>query len=438
MSAPEPIAHRKAPLDVDEQRAFRLVHEAVYNRVWVALARHGIPVRAPFDDRHDVAQNIILAAYRRWRTYRDDLGTPGTWLGGIILNEVRAHRRRLTRQPLLMVDDHHADRADPAPSQEERVYFHELRGRAHELYDKLDPDVRRIFVAHEFDGLTFKEIADIEDISTTRAFQIHAQALRELRAAVARAARDQRLHGVLPLPIALATFLHADREVPDVLREQQEVARRRAEDALGFSRSPEVPSAPAARGPAVRAPARQGLLARLAHPHVAQPVMVGLVVAHLVGVIAIVALALLLDDLIRRPVAFFHDDPVPVVAGAPGSGPSAPVPLLEPSTAPSTAAPTDPRKVPQHTEEQAFNTASSALSRGNVALGLAELAQHARLFPNGRHAQEREMLWISALLSIGRTVEACAHAAIVRRAYPKSNEARALARMKCPESPAAP
>lgn len=448
MSAPEPVPDRKARFDVEERRAFRLVHEAVYSRVWLALARHGIPVRAHFEDRHDVAQDIVLAAYRRWTTYRDDLGAPEAWLGGIILNEVRAHRRRLAKQPVLTADNHEANLVDQAQSADERLHFHQLRRRAHELYNELDPDVRRVFIAHEFDGLTFAKIAVIEEISTTRAFQIHAQAVRELQAAVARREREQRRHGVFPLPLALAGYLEADRVAPDVPREQQELARRRAEDALGFARSPEAPSAPQTRAPAGPGPLREGVLARLAHPRVSRPVMTGLVVAHLLGLVGIAALGgLLIDDLSHLAGDSFHEDPVPVVS-VPGAGASAQVPPLAasvtPSAAPSTAAaplpstaPVDPRSALEHTEEQAFNTASSALARGDVSLALAELARHAERFPAGRHALERESLWISALLSTGRTAEACARAASFRRAYPRSTEARVLARMNCPGSPGA-
>jgi len=55
-----------------------------------------------------------------------------------------------------------------------------------------------------------------------------------------------------------------------------------------------------------------------------------------------------------------------------------------------------------------FNTALSAI------------AEHQRLFPSGRLAEEREALRVKALLGLGRTAEAQRAGATFRSRFPKS------------------
>jgi hypothetical protein len=72
-------------------------------------------------------------------------------------------------------------------------------------------------------------------------------------------------------------------------------------------------------------------------------------------------------------------------------------------------------------EEQALvDRARAALSRGRVADALAATDEHARRFPRGRLAEEREVIAIQALLGSGNRPTAEVRADRFRKSFPKS------------------
>ncbi len=79
--------------------------------------------------------------------------------------------------------------------------------------------------------------------------------------------------------------------------------------------------------------------------------------------------------------------------------------------------------VPQGTlaqERELVEGARAALTRGRPGDALAATDRHAQLFPRGRLAEEREVLAITALASLGRVPEAEARRTRFLRAYPDS------------------
>lgn len=64
--------------------------------------------------------------------------------------------------------------------------------------------------------------------------------------------------------------------------------------------------------------------------------------------------------------------------------------------------------------------ARTALARGNFSAALDATDQHARKFPNGHLAEERESLAIQALVGAGRDADARTRAARFRAKYPQS------------------
>ena len=71
-------------------------------------------------------------------------------------------------------------------------------------------------------------------------------------------------------------------------------------------------------------------------------------------------------------------------------------------------------------ERALIEQARMALARGQGAGALAALESHARQFPRGRLAEEREALSVQALVQAGRTDEARARAAAFRVRFPTS------------------
>jgi hypothetical protein len=105
--------------------------------------------------------------------------------------------------------------------------------------------------------------------------------------------------------------------------------------------------------------------------------------------------------------------------------PTAPAPLESPPpTAPSattTAAPAPPSRDASLAAERALlDMARTAVARGQGDVALGPLQRHAREFPQGRLAEEREWLWIQALVSTGQADLARDRAARFRKAFPHS------------------
>lgn len=93
-----------------------------------------------------------------------------------------------------------------------------------------------------------------------------------------------------------------------------------------------------------------------------------------------------------------------------------PVPAKPPVKLPAT--PSDDEKLAA--ERALVEAARVALTRGQTAEAVTLLERHVREFKSGRLAEERESLFIQALLALGRTDDARVRAAQFRKAYPES------------------
>jgi hypothetical protein len=101
-------------------------------------------------------------------------------------------------------------------------------------------------------------------------------------------------------------------------------------------------------------------------------------------------------------------------------------PIVVASAAPVHAAPPteDEKKTGRDSELRAeralIDTAQTAVARRDPDAALTTLARHAREFPHGQLAEEREWLTIQALILTGRSDDARARATAFRRAFPQS------------------
>jgi hypothetical protein len=71
-------------------------------------------------------------------------------------------------------------------------------------------------------------------------------------------------------------------------------------------------------------------------------------------------------------------------------------------------------------ERAILETARTAVARGNGASALAAVQRHIEQFPRGRLAEEREVIAIQALVSLGRLDEARQRAARFKSSFPRS------------------
>jgi hypothetical protein len=132
---------------------------------------------------------------------------------------------------------------------------------------------------------------------------------------------------------------------------------------------------------------------------------------------------------------------VPMVAAPPSiSAPVAPLPAPAPVPAPlasvptttdvpsapvrasaapsSTVAPTGQGDLAR--ERELLDVARAALARNQAQDAIATLEEHARRWPNGKLAEEREVVLVQALVTAGRLPEARARAARFHQRFPKS------------------
>jgi hypothetical protein len=71
-------------------------------------------------------------------------------------------------------------------------------------------------------------------------------------------------------------------------------------------------------------------------------------------------------------------------------------------------------------ERELLDIAKVALGRGEAQSALTRIDEHARLYPRGALAEEREALAVQALVTTGRSAEAKARATRFGTTYPKS------------------
>lgn len=111
----------------------------------------------------------------------------------------------------------------------------------------------------------------------------------------------------------------------------------------------------------------------------------------------------------------------PVVAPTPTPQPAAVEavpPKAAPQVRPPAAAPTVDEALAR--ERELIDTARSALLRANPAGAVTVLQAHAAQFPSGRFAEERESLWVQALVAQGDVDGARARAKQFHAQFPKS------------------
>jgi RNA polymerase sigma-70 factor (ECF subfamily) len=122
------------------------------------------------EDAHDVCQETFLRILKKADRYR-----PGsrfsTWMYQIALNLCRDQARRRKRWGLIMADRHEFDEqerpadagSEPVGDPLQEVEREELSRAVHRAMEQLPAEQREVVVLKEFEGLKFREIAEILD-----------------------------------------------------------------------------------------------------------------------------------------------------------------------------------------------------------------------------------------------------------------------------------
>lgn len=228
-----------------------------------------------------------------------------------------------------------------------------------------------------------------------------------------------------PLPPDVERLLSAERASPDPGAEARNRVRSRLQVSLGIGLGAAA-AVSVAKAAALTTTAAQRALSQSAPSLMSKSLALKLTAA-LVGVSTLGAgayLALRSRPTVERPGA----------AAAPAVAPSLVVPIVAPPAAPAPAAvvrqiaaatPRPPRARPAPAdhladEELLLEEARWTLRRGDYRRALSALAQHDRRFHDGQLAEERESLWVKALVAADEPAQARARGAAFEARYPRS------------------
>lgn len=117
------------------------------------------------DSAADLAQEALLIAYRKLKTYRG--GSFVGWLARITTNRCYDELRKYQRRPTDYIEDlpgHDADDGPPlpanTPSPEEHTLQNELYQAVQDCITALNPSQRAILVLSDVQGLSYQEVAE--------------------------------------------------------------------------------------------------------------------------------------------------------------------------------------------------------------------------------------------------------------------------------------
>ena len=142
---------------VREEGAGRALLESMIQEDPHRLRRRSLARGVPRDDADDVAQTVLLRAWRSIEHLEEP--TPGrlcSWLDTIARNEAIDLARRRRRRPTVALDDAVADEHDAQDETEMRI----ILDGALEAIRSLPPALRDALVMSVADGLSTHEIGD--------------------------------------------------------------------------------------------------------------------------------------------------------------------------------------------------------------------------------------------------------------------------------------
>lgn len=395
--SPEPT---NAP-GASQRRAEYALYKVAAAYVWATLRR----LRVPEEDREDVAQRILVAAYDKRGDYDPKLGSMARWLHGFAVNFARRYGRENSKREHVPLDDvpealfATSRPEDRGMAEEHREFLYK------ELLGKLPFELRAAVIARDLDELEFQDIARLHEVSLSTAYDRYRRGRAALDRAYERWRRDQEARGLGLLPFTAAQLFEADRPIPGAPADVEQalwgrLQRVRLRASTGaFRERPWVGIAAAAvagmaAGAALHAAARPEPRERVSIVEVPVPVLVAPAIAAESGMNGSTEIAAA-----SAPVS----SSTSIAARTGGAGPMSRTGSAS-SAGPAGSA--DPVLRDLLEEQRIFEAARQAWKRGDMEATLASLDRLARSYPNGNLASEREELWIQVLARNGKLDDA--------------------------------
>ncbi len=116
------------------------------------------------EDAEDIAQEVFLEAYLHINSFRNE-SKISTWLYRISVNKslnfIRDHKKRFLYHP----GENHPDIIDDSPLADEEITRKERKKILHKVISQLPKNQRVAFVLNKYRDLSYKEIAEIMNLS---------------------------------------------------------------------------------------------------------------------------------------------------------------------------------------------------------------------------------------------------------------------------------
>ena len=159
------------PAEAAFERLYRSSRDDVYAYAAGLLCDRGAA--------EEVTALAFERAYRKWRTFRPERGSPRAWLFGIARNAALDELRRRRRAVGLAHDP-----ADPAPYAQSQGPDEPLRRLAvRNALDSLSPRERELIALKFYAGLANSELARVLGVSETNAGTLLHRTMEKLRKA---------------------------------------------------------------------------------------------------------------------------------------------------------------------------------------------------------------------------------------------------------------
>lgn len=146
--------------------------------------------------RRDVSEDLVQAVFERIIKYREsflDTHVFSTWMFTIARNLHTDYHRKNSRDLLTLVDPNvdvmMTESADPQSDTENDMYKHQVR----KALNRLDPDKKQVLILSRFEGLRYKEIAEIMECSEGAVKVRVFRALQEMKEHITAFRKMERL-----------------------------------------------------------------------------------------------------------------------------------------------------------------------------------------------------------------------------------------------------
>jgi RNA polymerase sigma-70 factor (ECF subfamily) len=149
--------------------AQRTLYDRCHQKVYRLVVR-----MVGVQDAPDVSQQVFLQVFRKLDQFSGRSGFE-TWLYRLAVNECLQHLRRRGRRT-----DHELTR-EPAGDSRSHVTRMENRELIEQALERLEPELRSIFLLKEVEDLSYREIADAVDIPAGTVGSRLNRARRELK-----------------------------------------------------------------------------------------------------------------------------------------------------------------------------------------------------------------------------------------------------------------